>query len=460
MLRRTLSRRPRGRPPYPGTFTPAEQRVLAGLQNGHTYQRIADDLGLSYDTVKYHVSNMLAKAEVERREELVTFAARPGLRWSAAPVALAWVGGAAAAIGLVAFAAMVLLNRGGADEPAAPEVTPTVAASPSAVPTTNPQRASGIPLIDDFVAAALTGDSTRLAPFMDYRLVACANDVQGIGAPPVCPAGSPDGTLVPAVTAASCEGGYVTEAQMPGVLAVWDLGFDALFSVGNIPAGRPDEFHGASDYFVVLTFKRWADGTPVSDPRPGMGFYMSADGVVSWSSGCGGSARSLSARYPDDIVSRPPLPPAPADTPHTGVAAVDEVVDAIVVGDNALLATRTTTVQVGCGTDRWLPPCPRDDPAGTLVPAVVREGCDERTWAEPSLLAEDYETRLGSTPRIVAIAEGDGGDGVEVWVIWEGARAGAVGVTSDGEIAVIDGGCSGGAAEIIAKFDEFVVPPR
>src|SRR5688500_2978727 len=92
-----LFRRGRGRPTYPGTFTPAEQRVLQELRRGQKYQQIADELALCYDTVKYHVSNMLSKTQVDRREELVAFAGQPGLRWSALPASLVWAGGAAAA---------------------------------------------------------------------------------------------------------------------------------------------------------------------------------------------------------------------------------------------------------------------------------------------------------------------------------------------------------------------------
>jgi DNA-binding CsgD family transcriptional regulator len=54
-------RHERGRPPYPEMLTPAEQRVLAELRAGRQNAEIATRLGVSVNTVRYHVSNMLGK---------------------------------------------------------------------------------------------------------------------------------------------------------------------------------------------------------------------------------------------------------------------------------------------------------------------------------------------------------------------------------------------------------------
>jgi hypothetical protein len=82
--------------------------VLEGLKRGLTYQAIADEQGVTYDAVKYHVSNMLSKAEVDSREELVAWAAEgrplglPSLsilaRVAAGVAALAVAGGAFAVL--------------------------------------------------------------------------------------------------------------------------------------------------------------------------------------------------------------------------------------------------------------------------------------------------------------------------------------------------------------------------
>ena len=63
-------RHERGRPPYPELLTPAEQRVLGELRSGYANAEIAERLGISVNTVRYHVSNMLGKLELPNRAAL------------------------------------------------------------------------------------------------------------------------------------------------------------------------------------------------------------------------------------------------------------------------------------------------------------------------------------------------------------------------------------------------------
>jgi DNA-binding CsgD family transcriptional regulator/Tol biopolymer transport system component len=99
------SGRPRGRPPYP-LLTPAEERVLEHLRRGLTNAEIATRLGVSPDAVKYHVSNMLAKLDMENREQLRAWREPSRLRrWMAAPL-LSWKVLGAGAAGLVALVAV------------------------------------------------------------------------------------------------------------------------------------------------------------------------------------------------------------------------------------------------------------------------------------------------------------------------------------------------------------------
>lgn len=60
----------RGRPPHDDVLTPAEWRVLAYVQLGRTNAQIAEHLGLSINTVRYHVANLLAKSGCASRREL------------------------------------------------------------------------------------------------------------------------------------------------------------------------------------------------------------------------------------------------------------------------------------------------------------------------------------------------------------------------------------------------------
>lgn len=60
------------------TLTPREDEILRLLARGRSNKRIAADLGLSDNTVKYHVSAILAKLRAESRTEAVAVAARRG----------------------------------------------------------------------------------------------------------------------------------------------------------------------------------------------------------------------------------------------------------------------------------------------------------------------------------------------------------------------------------------------
>ena len=68
-----MTRRGRGRPPYPDILTPAEWRVLEEVRTGATNAEIAVRLGVSPLTVKYHVSNILGKLELRNRRQIATW---------------------------------------------------------------------------------------------------------------------------------------------------------------------------------------------------------------------------------------------------------------------------------------------------------------------------------------------------------------------------------------------------
>ena len=140
-----------GRPRHPDILTPAEWRVLDALREGGTNAEIAARLGISLDAVKYHISNMLGKLDLQGRHELAAW--RPDAERRrlgavfAVPAALAyvvrplvWVGlGTAAAAGVavgvvaaVAVVAVVLVGVPGNGEPSAvarPPLAPAEATS-------------------------------------------------------------------------------------------------------------------------------------------------------------------------------------------------------------------------------------------------------------------------------------------------------------------------------------------
>ena len=150
-----MTQRGRGRPPHPGILTPAERRVLAELRRGGTNAEIAARLGVTLDAVKFHISNMLGKLQLENREQLAAWRPEPRRRLFgllALPAALepigrvlVWTGVAAAgtaAVAVVAVVLIVLSSLDGSEQQLAfaPTATATLAATaaPTATPTTAP----------------------------------------------------------------------------------------------------------------------------------------------------------------------------------------------------------------------------------------------------------------------------------------------------------------------------------
>lgn len=138
----------RGRPPYPGLLTPAEERVLDGLRRGLTNPEIARELGLRRATVKYHVANILAKLDAGSRRELVSdeYRGRRPTLTTAVGVLLRHVPARPVTVTTAGFVAVVtvlavILQRGyrgtDADVTATPAATTTATAfSPTAAPGT------------------------------------------------------------------------------------------------------------------------------------------------------------------------------------------------------------------------------------------------------------------------------------------------------------------------------------
>ncbi len=146
-----------GRPRHPDILTPAEWRVLEELRRGGTNAEIASRLGIGAETVKSHVSSMLAKLELRSREELAAWhpdGTRGRLRaLFALPAVLGsfarplmWVGaGVAVLAGVVAVVvALVVLEvalEGNGDPPAVNRLVVTGTVPPTPTPEREPAAA-------------------------------------------------------------------------------------------------------------------------------------------------------------------------------------------------------------------------------------------------------------------------------------------------------------------------------
>ena len=95
----------RGRPRYPYILTPREQEVLALLRGGLTNDQIAERLGISFDTAKTHVAQILSKLGVESREEAAAWRPERGGRFGRIVLAIAGTAVVTAAVAGLALLA-------------------------------------------------------------------------------------------------------------------------------------------------------------------------------------------------------------------------------------------------------------------------------------------------------------------------------------------------------------------
>ncbi len=214
-----MNRRPR-LPVYSASLTDRQREVLALVARGKTNPEIASALGITLETVKYHVTEILTRLNVSTREEAAaawnaerTVGARlralvPSFGGHAAMAA-----GGVALVVLVAFAVLLVLRTGddGSPSPTNPPenetpsatttVTATTTASPSATApapsaTASPgERVTGIAEVDSVLAVIRSGDANAIEQIMEPQDLACTTRV-GLGGPPKCPDGVADGTVV------------------------------------------------------------------------------------------------------------------------------------------------------------------------------------------------------------------------------------------------------------------------
>lgn len=79
----------RGRPRHPGLLTQREEDVLALLRADLTNEQIAARLGISFETAKHHVSQVLSKLGVATREEAAAWRPeREAQRWTPSRIAI------------------------------------------------------------------------------------------------------------------------------------------------------------------------------------------------------------------------------------------------------------------------------------------------------------------------------------------------------------------------------------
>ena len=165
-------------------LSPRQREVAALIAEGKTNGEIAEELGISLQGAKYHVSELLRALDLDTREEVAEWwRQQRGLRarfavtsrWSRMPAMVKWSLGGAAAAGLavvVVFALLLATDSDDADEGLSPGVW-VVVPEPSEVDAS----------VANIRVKSAAGDDVVVAEVPS----------------PAMPAFSPDGTMVAVV---------------------------------------------------------------------------------------------------------------------------------------------------------------------------------------------------------------------------------------------------------------------
>lgn len=150
-------------------LTPRQEQVLDLLEHGYTNGQIAEELGISLDGAKFHVSEIIGKMQVSTPEEAVVAwrsqrrrvlpaVVFGGLRWAAALTAVAGL----------AVVVVAVRGFGAGDEPGAQSVTP--AEMPVAAPSRTPGPMATVLVVacPDLPAQVPSGQFSAIIDWVDF----------------------------------------------------------------------------------------------------------------------------------------------------------------------------------------------------------------------------------------------------------------------------------------------------
>lgn len=281
---------------------------------------------------------------------------------------------------LVAIAAV---GCGNDANPGNPTTTPGISSPDPGSPTTEPTKDPPATRLRDLVALMEANDVDALRAFLSFTPTACATNVQGAGGPPDCRPGEPEGTLVPVLAIADCEGHFVREDE----LALDPLATGTISFVGAYRA--PEGFFPEGE--IVLLFTRLMSGIG----EIGTQLILTDDGVTGIRYGCGTTAEEMIGLHgltdEIDIGEEPPVPQptentaappvaTPGDGNNGGISAQQAVIDAARAGDVETLRSFVRATGVACVTVvegiGGPPQCRDGQPEGTVVQVVQVADCE------------------------------------------------------------------------------------
>ena len=211
--------------------------------------------------------------------------------------------------------------------------------------------ATGDAEVDRVIAGFASGDKATIESLLQFTKIKCVATLPSpsTGAPPLCPAGTADGTEVDAFLAGNCEPTWVLKGQHAQILDVIVGRSQSSPDLFAVTYAKPEEFGWPPTQYTVI-YGRAGDANTT--------WYAGVDqGIPYVFSGCGQTPETIADRrdrtQPNDgYLLAPVSSPAPAP-PATGEGLATnngETNWAPMVG--AFLAGAAAVVAIGAGRRR------------------------------------------------------------------------------------------------------------
>jgi hypothetical protein len=166
-----------------------------------------------------------------------------------------------------------------------PTVTATETSTSQPTATESPEELTGVPAVDAVIGAVLAGNLDDIESRVELRSLACGSQ-GGIGGPPPCPSGQPDGTTVQAFPVATCEGEWRPDSSVRASFQPLMEHAPELYAVYGMPPQFQERMPDGQ-YVAVFSYDAGSQG------RLGAGVVISADSVVGLWYGCGATADQI-----------------------------------------------------------------------------------------------------------------------------------------------------------------------
>ena len=127
---------------------------------------------------------------------------------------------------------------------------------------------TGIPAIDKVLAAIETDDPQELSSMISYTMAPCTT-AEGLGGPPKCRDGEPEGTMLEVLPFLGSEGSFIRKGEINTWNGVSGRSLYAIYRVSeNAPA---EEYYPSGEYAILLVS---------SDAKTAVSLRIGNDGII------------------------------------------------------------------------------------------------------------------------------------------------------------------------------------